>query len=310
MLLIAALACAPPALQAANLPSPAKPGTYSFELKADGQTWTVHVHIPKNYNADVKPPLVLAFHGAGGEGKMALENDGWAAKADQEGFIVAAPTGIPSRPKLAPNFLSNPRVWNSGQLNPLSPRTTIDDVAFVRKLLDELKEKVPYEERRVFAVGHSNGGGMTFRLAAEMSERLMAIATVAGVMAVDNPKLTKPLPTLYILGEKDPLVPLDGGEVKLPWGKKQNPPVAEFLEKWATALGCQTKPTTLSDSAGIKKVEYASSGDGPPLTVLYLENQGHAWPGGKRVLPESMIGPMKSKLNATDTVWEFFQHCR
>jgi polyhydroxybutyrate depolymerase len=296
-----------PHLHAAKLPSPALPGTYTLNVKSGGYDWTVHIHIPKDYNPDKKPPLVLAFHGAGGEGKNALDHEGWAAKADKEGFVVVAPTGLPSRPRLSPSFLTNPQVWNSGQLNALSPRTRIDDVAFVVELLDELKERVPYDENRVFATGHSNGGRMTFRLAAEMSERLAAVATVAGMMAVEDPKPKKPLPTLYILGTKDPLVPLEGGEVKLPWGTKRNPPVANFLGKWAAALMCETQPATISEADGVKRVEYVSKNGGPKLTVLYLENHGHHWPGSKPLLPESRIGPMKSKLNATDTIWEFFE---
>jgi polyhydroxybutyrate depolymerase len=303
------LGCISERLNAAPLPSPPAPGTYTLELKSGGYRWTVHVHVPKGYNSESKPPLVIALHGAGGDGKIAIEHDRWAAKSDEVGFIVVAPTALPSRPRLSADFMTNPRVWNSGQLNRLSPRTAVDDVAFMNQLLNELKEKVPYDESRVFVVGHSNGGGMAFRLAAEMSERLTAIATVAGMMAVDDPKPKKPLPTLYILGTKDPLMPLAGGTVKLPWGNKQNPPVADFLQKWAAASGCETDPKTISEADGVKKIEYPSKTDGPAITVLYLENHGHNWPGAKSLLPESRTGPSKSKLKATDVVWEFFDQC-
>jgi polyhydroxybutyrate depolymerase len=150
---------------------------------------------------------------------------------------------------------------------------------------------------------------MTFRLAAELSERFTAVGTVAGLMSLENPKPKKPLPTLYILGTKDPLMPLGGGEVKLPWGNRKNPPVAEPLAAWARALGCETEPRTISDKDGLKKVEYPSKGNGPTLTVLYIEGHGHHWPGAKPSLPENMIGPITGKLNATDTLWQFFQAC-
>ncbi len=294
-------------LDAAAIPSPPSPGTYTLGVKSGGYQWQVHVHIPKGYTPDTKPPLVLALHGAGGDGKMVLESDHWKKKSDEAGFIVVAPTALPSRPRLSANFLTNPRVWNSGQLDAHSPRAAINDVAFINQLLDELKEKTPYDENRVFAVGHSNGGGMVFRLAAELSERLTAVATVAGMMAIDDPQPKKLLPTLYILGVKDPLVPLAGGTVKLPWGTKQNPPVDNFLQNWAAALGCEVEPKTISEIDGVKKVEYSSKSQGPALTVLFLENHGHNWPGSKPLLPESRIGPTKSKLNATDVIWEFFE---
>ena len=92
----------------------------------------------------------------------------------------------------------------------------------------------------------------------------------------------------------------------MPWGKRQNPPVAEPLAAWAKALGCAAKPVTVYDKDNVKKVEYPAKLHGPALTVLYLEGHGHQWPGGERTLPESMIGPITSKLNATDVLWEFF----
>jgi polyhydroxybutyrate depolymerase len=293
------------------LPSPAKPGRFTLTLTSKDKAFdrTAQVHVPRGYNPGSKPPLVLALHGAGGNGSGILDADGWAAKADKEGFVVVAPEGLPARPAVAANFRTNPQVWNSGQLRAGSPRAAIDDLAFVRQLLDELLEKISYDERRVFCTGHSNGGGMTFRLAAELSERFTAVGTVAGMLAVDDPRPKKPLPTLYILGTKDPLMPIDGGTVKLPWGTRENPPVGEPLAAWAAALGCQTEPQTVSEKDGVKTVQYPSKNGGPKLVVLYLEGHGHHWPGGARMLPERLIGPTTTKLDATDTLWDFFESC-
>lgn len=102
-------------------------------------------------------------------------------------------------------------------------------------------------------------------------------------------------------------MPIDGGQVKLPWGTRENPPVAEPLAAWAEAIGCETEPKTIAEAAGVKTVEYPSTTGGPTLTVMYLEGHGHHWPGGVRNLPERMIGPITSKVNATDVLWEFFQ---
>ncbi len=172
----------------------------------------------------------------------------------------------------------------------------IDDVAFLQKLLDELKGKLPYDEKRVYCVGHSNGGGMTLRAASDMSERFAAIAMVAGLLTVEKPQPKKPLPTLYIIGTKDPLVPVAGGEVKTPWGVRQNPPISEPLEKWASAIGCETKPQVVADHDGVKTVEYLSKSNGPTLQVMYLDGHGHQWPGAKQVLPESIMGPVAVNL--------------
>ena len=309
---VVAVACVTLAAAASSdettLPAPPEAGRYTLVLDSNGHERVAHLHIPKGYAPASLPPLVLLLHGGGGGGLTALEKNGWAAKADQEGFIVVAPDGLGAAPNLPTNFGLNPAVWNSGQFAADSPRAAIDDVAYFVQLLDELKTKLPYDEKRVFCAGHSNGGGMAFRAAVEMPERLAAVGIVAGLIAVDDPTPKKALPALYILGIKDPLIPIDGGEVATPWGKRVRKPIAEPLAKWAAAIDCQTEPTLVSDAEGVRKMEYASrSSSGSTLTVLYLEGQGHQWPGGTASLPGSVMGPNASQFDATDAIWRFFR---
>lgn len=172
--------------------------------------------------------------------------------------------------------------------------------------LAALAERVPHDLRRVFCAGHS-GGGMTLRAAAEIPERFAAVGMVAGLLAVDDPRPSRPVPTLYILGTADPLVPMLGGAAQTPWGTRQHPPVAEPLARWAAAIGCETEPRTVSDADGVRKLEYPSKSGGPTLTVLYLEGHGHNWPGAKSALSESVMGPNTSRLHATDVIWDFFE---
>ena len=40
---------------------------------------------------------------------------------------------------------------------------------------------------------------------------------------------------------------------------------------------------------------------------MTLQGLGHTWPGGKSLLPESMVGKRSDKLKATDAIWEFFE---
>lgn len=289
------------------LPDDPAPGRYVLTINSGGFERVAQVQVPKGRRPGSRPPLVLAFHGAGGSGEYMLDRDRWAEKADREGFIAVAPTGLPARPRQPANFQANPRLWNSGQLNPLSPRARVDDVAYVAALLDELQKRVPYDPAHVYVTGHSNGAGMAFRLGAELSERFAALAPVAGMMAVARPRPKKPLPTLYIIGTKDRLQPLEGGEVTLPWATRTNRPVSTYLTAWAEALGCSTEPKTLSDRDGLKRVEYPSRTGGPALQVIYIEGQGHNWPGGRGFLPERAVGPSTTKLDATDAIWTFFR---
>jgi polyhydroxybutyrate depolymerase len=285
-----------------------KPGRHSLMVWTEWRNRFYQVHVPSGYGSSKPIPLVLIFHGAGGSGENSLDKNGWAAKAEKENFIALAPDGLPSRPGWPANFFLNPRLWNDGQLRPGSQRSKIDDVAFVRALLDDISKRISIDPERIYVAGHSNGAGMTFRLAAELSERLAAIAAVAGHCWNQNPKPVRPLPTLYIIGTKDPLVPLAGGEVKTPWSKKVNPPVVQTLAAWAKALGIADPPRTTQNSDGVKTVLYGQETSAACLTVLYIEGQGHGWPGGEdSKVPESWIGPTVDRIHATDVIWDFFR---
>ena len=56
----------------------------------------------------------------------------------------------------------------------------VDDVAFIKALLDDLAQFVQVDDRRVYATGISNGAIMAYRLTSELSERIAAIAPAAG----------------------------------------------------------------------------------------------------------------------------------
>ena len=128
-----------------TLPSPPQSGRFTLVIKSGAFDRVAHVHIPKGFKADSKPPLVLVLHGAGGSGPYVLNKDGWAAKADQEGFVAVAPDGLPAFPRLPPASGTNPAIWNSGQLKPNSPRAAVDDVSYLKQLLDQLNSN-PREE--------------------------------------------------------------------------------------------------------------------------------------------------------------------
>lgn len=283
------------------------PGTHELTLKAAGHEWHCTMRVPPKYDGTKATAVVLILHGAGGSGPGYLDKAGWAKKADDAGFVAVAPDGLPGKPDEKENFRDNPRLWSSGLLPASSPRGKVDDVEFFKALLDEVGRRVNVDKDRVYLTGHSNGGGMTFRLGAELSERFAALAPVASHVWVKDPKPARPLPTLYVVGTDDPMIPVKGGESTTPWGKRTTPPVAESLAKWAKAIGADTEPKTVRDKDGVKVVEYVAGKGGATLTAYYIEGQGHNWPGGKEMLSPKLMGPSSDKVNATDLIWEFFE---
>ena len=122
------------------------------------------VHVPKSYD-DAKPtPVVLAFHGGGSNAEQMVRFCGLNGKADEAGFIVVYPNGT----GLFPRTLT----WNGGNCCGYAMRNKVDDVAFVRALLDDLAKVARIDNKRVYATGMSNGAIISYRSASELSDRL------------------------------------------------------------------------------------------------------------------------------------------
>src|SRR6267142_202523 len=178
----------------------------------DEQKRSYLVHVPQNYDHAKHTPVVLALHGATMNGPIMAAFCGMSIKSEEAGFIVVYPTGTGRKPFL---------FWNAGGDWEGIGRQP-DDVAFIGKLLDDLATVVNVDEKRVYACGMSNGGMMCYRLAAEMSDRIAAIAPVAGTIAIEESKPKRPVPVIHFHGTKDTFVPFEMKKGKTPSFMKLN----------------------------------------------------------------------------------------
>lgn len=248
-------------------------------------------------------PLVVFLHGAGGTAAWADSETGWSVLAAREGFALALPEGTPPHPDRPPKFLTNPQRWNDGSPSPVGDA---DDVAFLAAVLDDAAARTPIDPARVYVTGFSNGAGMTFRAAAELAGRFAAAAPVAGLCWVRDPRPARPVPTLYLVGTADPLIPLRGGDVRSPWLHRivRRPPVADTLERWAAGLGCAAGPEVEADAGGVRVEAYPGPAE---FRAVLIDGLGHHWPGGKGQLSHKIAGPPSNTLDATTDVWRFFR---
>lgn len=289
-------------------------------MRAEGQdrvftievgSWPRHyrVHEPTGYDARRPVPLVLILHGAGGTATWTLGETGWAATADRDGFLALLPEGTRADPNRPPGFLNNPQVWNDGSPRARLGRPGVDDVGFLAAVLDQVQAHYAVDPAQVFATGFSNGAGMVFRLAAELSPRLAAIAPVAGHWWLPDRRPTRPMPTLYLVGDADPLVPLQGGDVISPWDGQVSlmPPVGTTLERLAVALGRLPGPHLIRDDHGIRVTRYGPGPGDVELLAYVISGLGHHWPGGRGQLNRRLAGPPSQRLDANDLIWDFFR---
>ena len=278
-------------------------GLQKLRITSDGRVRTYCLYVPKSLDLSEMTPLVMVLHGAGGEGEMYLTRNGWEKQAELGRFIVVAPDGLPARVRAVPNFLTNPRIWRTGQVSTAAVRSNIDDLKFLDDLFDRIQSRFKIDSKRIFLCGHSNGSSMAFRYAASPKCRVAAVAMVAGQMTERDPVLKQPIPTLYLIGDKDPLNPLAGGMQRTPWSSRAVPPVQYQLAEWAKGMGILTQSVIRSDDRTKTVVEF-----GPSFQEWIIKGQGHMWPGGEEAgLPSRFVGPSLNTVDATHEIWKFFQ---
>jgi len=274
-------------------------GDHTRTLTVGGQKRTYLVHVPKGYDPKKPTPVVLALHGAAMNGPMMVWFSGLNTKSDDAGFVVVYPSGTGTGP-----FLT----WNAGGFTGKMAEGKADDVAFIGKLLDDLGTVVTVDQKRVYATGMSNGGMMCYRLAAELSDRVAAIAPVAGTIAIEESKPKRPVPVIHFHGTKDTLVPFEAAKGKQGFMKLKG--VEESVQAWVKLNECdeKAKADTLSkdgDEMTVTRKTYGGGKDGAEVVLVVVKGGGHTWPGKEP--PVGFMGKSAKNVSANDLMWEFFQ---
>ncbi|MFN6052976.1 MAG: alpha/beta hydrolase family esterase [Planctomycetia bacterium] len=283
-----------------TLEVPLGPGDHQRTLEVGGLKRSYVIHVPKTYMRGKPTPVVLALHGAAMNGPMMVWFSGLSKKSDEAGFLVVYPSGTGTGP-----FLT----WNAGGFKGKMSEDRPDDVTFISNLLDDLGTMVTVDAKRVYACGMSNGGMMCYRLAAELSERIAAIAPVAGTIAIGESKPSRPVPVMHVHGSKDQVVPF---EIR----KDNRPPfmqlkgVMESIDVWVKINGCEDMPRTetiSSDPSDMKVTQtvYGGGKNGTEVVLVLVDGGGHTWPGQQP--PVGFIGKSTKSISANDLIWEFFR---
>jgi polyhydroxybutyrate depolymerase len=174
-----------------------RPGT-TRSLTVSGLNRNYVVHVPKGYELNTPLPVVLALHGATMNGPMMAWFSGLNRKADEAGFIAVYPNGTGTRSSFT---------WNGGDCCGSAMQNNVDDVGFISALLNNLTRLYQVDARRVYVTGMSNGAVMAYRLAAELSDRIAAIAPVAGAVGTKPIQPNRPVSVLHFHGTEDEYIP-------------------------------------------------------------------------------------------------------
>jgi polyhydroxybutyrate depolymerase len=265
--------------------SPAHPptGDRFFTLQSAGGLRWFYLHVPSSYSPQ-KTELVLNFHGFTSDPLQEALLSQMNGAADARGVIVAYPAGLDAS-------------WNAGLCCGDSAWVSqVDDVQFVRDTLDAISSAYCIDPKRVFATGMSNGGFLSHRLGCELSDRIAAIAPVAGVMGVASCNPGRHVPVMHFHGTLDPLVPYYGG------GSQGFPSVAESTAGWIARNGCGPATTSIYSQGDASCTRWDCPTDGETV-LCTIDGGGHTWPGGT---PVPSLGKTSTDLDATSMMLDFF----
>ncbi|MFO0806393.1 MAG: hypothetical protein U0791_25090 [Gemmataceae bacterium] len=151
---------------------------------------------------------------------------------------------------------------------------------------------------------------MAYRLAAELSDRIAAVAVVAGTPANSIGRPNRPVSVLHFHGTRDEYIPFTGGKgAKSIFGTDYRP-VVDSIREWANANGCDDTPTIDilaegGDGMKVTRSTYSGGRDGAEVALVVIEGGGHTWPGRKSAA--AVLGRSTQAISANDLMWEFFQ---
>jgi polyhydroxybutyrate depolymerase len=275
-----------------------------YTILVNGVTREYLLYKPKSLLPGEKYPLLLDFHGGGGNASSMEKNFGFDHIADQKKIIVAYPEGLN-------------KGWNDGRKYGRSLHSA-NDLAFINLLTDKLIATENADPTQLYAAGISNGAFFSIYLATKLPGKFKAIAVVCGNILEDNKdSFSLPTPTSLLLmnGTGDPIVKYGGGAILSERaGRGRSVSTDYTITAWLMADHISLPATQekmpdkdINDGCTATRYTYHNEGDSVSVVLIKIENGGHTWPGGKQYLPRFIIGQVCRDFNAEEVIWNFFE---
>ena len=270
--------------ESASSSSDLRPAVAHRRLQVDGLERKYRLYTPPDSEKAGAVPLVLALHGSFNSAESLVDATGLDEAASAGGFLVAYPEAIGL-------------VWNGGFCCTGGRGEASTDVRFLDEVIKDIMAVRGVDEARIYAVGVSSGAVMAYRLGCDRAQRLAGIGAVAGAMALDDCRPSRPVSLISIHGTADGIVPYEGGRIQ--GGATRPAPAATAVaERWAALDGCDNAP--MDEARGPVAVRtWSRCPAGTRVRLVTVEGGGHNW-----FLP--VYGPPNGALDATATITEFF----
>ena len=192
------------------------------------------LHVPPGYAAGQPAPLVILLHGYGASGELQEAYFQLTPLADAKTFLYATPDGTPDP--------GGRRFWNATDACCDLYGSGVDDVAYINAIIDDVERRYTVDPKRVYLIGHSNGGFLAHRLACDSASRIAGIVSLAGAQwkARSHCAPAQKVAVLQVHGTADDTISYTGGSI----GAAAYPSAAETVANWAAFDGCGALDTS------------------------------------------------------------------
>jgi len=214
-------------------PSTTLPTTTSTTVASTERAYSKF--IPSSYSKGTSLPLVVLLHGYGATGAMQESYMKFESVAETNKFILVYPDGTVDS--------SGRRFWNATDACCDFSSAVADDV-YLLSILKEMESNYSIDAKRIYFVGHSNGGFMSYRMACKYPDRIAAIASLAGAsyFKTTDCGAKSPVSVLQVHGTKDGTILYDGGQIL----GTSYPGAVASASQWATFNQCTQNAVTRS----------------------------------------------------------------
>lgn len=275
----------------------------------DGLQRTYQVYQSALYDGSEDFPLMLVLHGAGQTGEDMVSWTHMDTIADEMGFNVVYPDAYEGN-------------WNDGRgvAGIAAYDQDVDDVGFLKALVERVATTLRVDSKRVYVAGMSNGAMMAYRLACEAPDFFASAAVVAGALPVSISGTcypSVPIPLIAFNGTNDGIVSWDGGTIVMD-GENLGEilSVPNTIARWVSNDLCNATPaivqmpnTDTTDGVTAYRQTYTPHDGGADVVFYRLDGAGHTWPGGPSY--QLVLGSICYDIDASDLIGAFcLEHTR
>jgi polyhydroxybutyrate depolymerase len=249
-------------------------GVSEQRLTSGGRERTYRLFVPPTYDGRTRLPLVLELHGSGGTAAGQAATSRFETLAASEGFLVAS--------------LQAAGPGNRWNVPVTSDRP--DDVAYVSNVIDHVAARACADLARVYATGFSGGARMSSLLGCRLSDRIAAIAPMAGLRWPGDCG-ARPVPVLTLHGLADPQNTYDGHVAER--GAEWLESVPDALAAWGRHNGCDPDLVVDDPPGPLATLSYEGCDAGAEVRLIRVDGLRHEW--------------ARDEVDATRVMTDFFR---